>query len=73
MNVVIYNKSVDRYKFQEILNWCEQYMGPGARIYSNINAELHRWSYDDSLGLIRIVYIRDDRDYMLFQLRWAMS
>jgi hypothetical protein len=71
MNTIIYNKNVSRQKFNEIISWCREYFGPGPIIYSHINAELHRWSYDSSLGVIKIIYIKDDLDYMLFQLRWS--
>jgi len=71
MNVIIYNNLTSQHKFQEILSWCNQYFGPGPKVYNNISAELYQWCYDNSLGTIKIIYIKDDRDYMLFQLRWA--
>jgi hypothetical protein len=71
MNVIIYNKSTSSSDFLQIIRWCNDYFGPGSKVYSNINAELHRWSYDISLGVIKIIYIKEDRDMVLFKLKWG--
>jgi hypothetical protein len=71
MNTIIYNKSVSQSKFKEIIAWCHEYMGPGPIIHNHVNAELHRWCYDTSMGIIKIIYIKDDLDFMLFHLRWG--
>lgn len=71
MNVIIYNKSTHNDQFVQIINWCREYFGYGAKIHNNINAELYRWCYDNSLGVIKILYIKDDRDYVLFRLKWG--
>lgn len=68
MKVYVINKTT--FPFKEVLKWCLQQFKDVVQIHGPINAELHRVSYDNSVTNIVVFYFRDERDYLLFCLRW---
>ncbi len=69
MNVYILREHKTK-KVQEIVSWCEQQFTDVVRVNSPTIAELHRVSYDNQITGLIVFYFKDERDYVMFALRW---
>jgi len=69
MNVYILREHNTK-KARDIIFWCEQQFKDVVRVNSPTIAELHRVSYDNQITGLIVFYFKEERDYLMFALRW---
>lgn len=70
MNVYVLNLTRAKFNIDEVLEWCKNQFEDVALVHMPTNAELHRVAYDNKVTGIFVFYFREEKDYLMFTLRW---
>lgn len=70
MKVAVLSRRKHKFNINEVLAWTKEQFEDVVLIHHPTGAELHRVCYDNKVTGVFVFYFRDEKDYVLFCLKW---